>query len=181
MRLRTAVSLSAGVVLSLNPAAFSGGITPGSYNQTVGSLGGTGGHVSIGSATLTVGTDNTNTAYAGSIDGTGGSLVKVGTGTLTLSGNNSFSGGLAVNAGTLAVPSDAAIGSSSNPVTVGPSGTLAYTESASTARTFSLNSGTLAIAAGKTLTFSGATVSGGFLTGPGTFDTTGVTTRFVVG
>ena len=135
----------------------------------------------LGSATLTVGTDNSNTTYVGSITGTGGSLVKVGSGTLTLSGTNTFSGGLAVNAGTVAVPSDAALGSNSHTVAVGPSGTLASTESASTARTFTLNSGTLAIAAGKTLTFSGATVGGGFLTGPGTFDTTGVTTRFAGG
>ena len=54
--------------------------------QTIGSLTGTGGMVSLGSGSLTVGADNTSpAAFQGVISGTG-SLTKTGTGTLTLSG-----------------------------------------------------------------------------------------------
>ena len=70
-----------------------------SFNETIGSLTGAG-VVTLGSGTLTVG-DNTSTAYAGTIIGTGG-LDKVGTGTLTLSGNANL-GGTTIEGGTLAV------------------------------------------------------------------------------
>ena len=77
-----------------------------SFNTQIGSLTGggtTGGNVTLGTATLTVGGNNTSPApYAGSISGTGG-LTKIGTGTLTLAGSNPYSGATAVNAGTLAV------------------------------------------------------------------------------
>lgn len=51
--------------------------------------------------TLTLGEAGSST-FAGTIAGTGGSLVKVGAGTVTLTGVNSLTGGIAVNAGTLA-------------------------------------------------------------------------------
>src|SRR5262245_53079706 len=53
--------------------------------------------------------NGTNLAFAGTISGSGG-LVKEGEGTLTLSGNNSYTGGTLVNEGTLAVGSSAALG-----------------------------------------------------------------------
>ena len=176
----TAVSLIGGG-LQLNPLFTASGVTPGNYNQTIGSLAGSSSTLSLGSATLTVGTDNTSTSYSGTITGGGGSLVKVGTGTLVLGGNNSFGGGLTVTAGTLGVTTDAALGTSANSIALSPFGTLAYTETTSTARTFDLSSGTLAIAAGKTLTFSNATVGNGYLTGPGTFLTSGFRTNFAGG
>jgi uncharacterized delta-60 repeat protein len=58
--------------------------------------------VALGTATLSVGTNNASTTYSGVISGTGG-LTKLGTGTLTLSGANTFSGGTTVSAGTLVV------------------------------------------------------------------------------
>ena len=72
-------------------------------------------------AALTVGGDNTDSTYSGSIqNGTGAvSLTKTGTGTLTLSGTNSYSGATAINGGTLAVN-----GSIASPVTVNSGGTL---------------------------------------------------------
>ncbi len=54
-------------------------------------------------------TNGNNATLAGAISGTGG-LTKVGAGTLTLTGNNSYQGGTALNAGTLAVGSNAALG-----------------------------------------------------------------------
>ena len=70
------------------------------FNQTIGSLAGAG-SVTLGSATLTTGNDNTSTTFAGTMSGVGGGLTKVGAGTLTLSGSSTYSGATAVNAGTL--------------------------------------------------------------------------------
>jgi fibronectin-binding autotransporter adhesin len=52
--------------------------------------------------TLVAGANNTSTTYSGLISGTGGALVKLGSGTLTLSNaSNSFTGGITVKAGTV--------------------------------------------------------------------------------
>jgi YVTN family beta-propeller protein/autotransporter-associated beta strand protein len=71
------------------------------FNQAVGSLAGAGA-VTLGSATLTAGQDNTTTIFAGAISGSGG-LTKTGTGTMTLSGHNLYTGATAIDAGTLSV------------------------------------------------------------------------------
>src|SRR5262245_3675592 len=78
------------------------------FDQTVGSLAGAG-NVTLGSATLTTNGDGSDTTFSGTISGSGG-LVKVGEGTLTLWGNNSYTGGTLVNEGTLAVGSNTALG-----------------------------------------------------------------------
>jgi autotransporter-associated beta strand protein len=56
-----------------------------------------------GSAALTVGANNTTCIFGGVIKNTGGalSLIKTGTGALTLSGANTFTGGLFINSGTV--------------------------------------------------------------------------------
>ena len=75
------------------------------FNTTVGSLtggGATGGNITLGAATLTVGGDNTSpAAYLGVISGSGGGLIKTGTGAQTLSGANTYTGSTTVNGGTL--------------------------------------------------------------------------------
>ena len=58
---------------------------------------------------LAVGNNNANTAYSGTLSGSG-SLAKTGTGTLTLSGTNTFSGGLTVIAGQVTASSTGALG-----------------------------------------------------------------------
>lgn len=104
-------------------------------NETIGSLAGVG-NVDLGAFTLTVGGDNTDTTFSGSISGTGG-LTKVGTGTLTLTAANIYigtinilDGGLIVN-GTLSVNGTAMIGTT---VSIGAgtitSGALTLTSSA---------------------------------------------------
>lgn len=64
------------------------------FNNTIGSLAGggsTGGNVSLGSATLTAGVNNSTTTYAGVISGDGG-ITKAGTGFLALTGSNTYTG-----------------------------------------------------------------------------------------
>jgi outer membrane autotransporter protein len=69
------------------------------FNQSIGSLAGAG-SVTLGSATITTGNDNTSTTFSGVMSGVG-ALDKVGTGTFVLAGNNSYTGGTTISAGTL--------------------------------------------------------------------------------
>jgi outer membrane autotransporter protein len=67
--------------------------------ETIGSLAG-GGNVLLNGHVLRTGNDNTSTTFAGSIDGIG-ALVKIGTGTLRLSGTSTSAGFISVSEGTL--------------------------------------------------------------------------------
>jgi outer membrane autotransporter protein len=95
--------------------------------MTAGSIEGAGSYF-LGSETLTVGSNNLNTTVSGTISdggasgGTGGSLVKVGTGTLTLSGANTYTGLTTISEGAINLT-----GSLLSPVSVEPSGTLGST------------------------------------------------------
>ena len=74
-------------------------------SATFGGLQGTGNLTLPSSFVLTVGNNGTNTTFSGSLSG--GSLSKVGSGTLTLAGANTYTGGTTISAGTLAVGSPA--------------------------------------------------------------------------
>src|SRR5208337_4622589 len=84
------------------------------FNNTIGSLSGTGVVTNNGGspATLTVGGNNTNTTFSGTLtDGTSSlGFTKTGTGTLILGGANTYSGGTIVNNGTLLVNNSQALG-----------------------------------------------------------------------
>lgn len=112
-------------------------------NFTIGSLAGTGSNaqLQIGGKTLIVGGDNRSTTYQGFIfdGGAGGSLTKVGTGTLTLSGTTSFTGTTTISNGGLHVAGEM---NGMASLLVGPAGTLSGTGSI-TAGTVTVN-GTLA-------------------------------------
>jgi autotransporter-associated beta strand protein len=101
-------------------------------NQVIGSLAGAGTVTNAGgaTATLTTGADNTSTAFSGIIQNGASAiaLTKSGTGTLTLSGVNTYTGITTVNAGTLSVTGDI---STSSGVTVNTGGTLNGTGSVS--------------------------------------------------
>jgi autotransporter-associated beta strand protein len=94
---------------------------------TVGSIEGDG-NVFLGANTLKVGSNNLSTEFSGEIQdggqipGTGGSLTKIGTGTLTLSGTNTYTGNTNVRDGVLQVD-----GSINSNTTVRGRGTLAGT------------------------------------------------------
>ncbi|SNT18069.1 MULTISPECIES: autotransporter-associated beta strand repeat-containing protein, partial [unclassified Azospirillum] len=80
-------------------------------NDTIGSLAGAG-TVALGGSLLTFGGDDTSTTFSGTITGaTGGSIKKLGTGTFTLSGTNSYVGGTDLAAGTIVAGTVGALGS----------------------------------------------------------------------
>ena len=97
--------------------ASGGTLDLNSFNQSIGSLAGAGG-VTLGSAILTIGSDNTSTIFSGSMAGTGG-LTKIGAGTFMLTGASTYTGPTNVNAGILSVN-----GSLASTVFVNSGGTL---------------------------------------------------------
>jgi len=100
----SAVTVNLGALLSLN-----------NYSETIGSLAGAG-TVNNGGAsdkTLTAGGDNTSTTFSGTIaDGAVGKLIftKSGTGTLSLSGANTYTGTTTITGGTLQIGDSGASG-----------------------------------------------------------------------
>ncbi len=130
----------------------------GSHAFTLGGLSGSGNinlaDTGLNNVALSVGNNNASTTYSGTLSG-GGSLTKIGTGTLTLStGANTFTGATNVNQGTLAL---------------GPAGSLGDTTI--TVGNGSTNNGTLRINGNYTIGSSSAQVivSGGTnTTGQGT-------------
>jgi autotransporter-associated beta strand protein len=74
----------------------------GLNSVTVGSIEGAGTY-QLGGRQLITGTNDLSTTVSGEITGTGGSLVKTGSGTLTLTGSNSYTGQTIVQNGTLVV------------------------------------------------------------------------------
>ncbi len=83
-------------------------------NETIDALnsGSSTASITLGAGVLTVGANNeASAAFAGVISGTGGSLIKSGTGTQTLSGNDTYTGGTTIIAGTIGIGSDTALGS----------------------------------------------------------------------
>ncbi len=95
--------LQAGVNNALSNATAvtvaSGTYDLNNYSDTIGSLSGSG-SVTLGSGTLTTGASNSTTTFSGVISETG-NLVKTGTGTFTLSGNNTYNGSTTINDGTI--------------------------------------------------------------------------------
>ncbi len=85
----------------------------------IGSIEGNG-RISLGSKRIEVGGSNLDTEFSGAIDGSGGSLRKVGTAMLTLAGDSTFTGGTIVSDGVLRVTNTNGLGLGSGPVTVFP-------------------------------------------------------------
>jgi autotransporter-associated beta strand protein len=117
--------------------------------------------------------------YGGSISGSGG-VNQFGSGVLTLTGNNTFTGGLDITSGTVSVSSAAALGG--GPVLISR-GTLSATGSFSTVRplnlaTYPANYGTVDVATGTSLGWSGNLTGGGKLikTGGGSLVLSGTNT-----
>src|SRR5262249_44162701 len=98
-----------------------GSLLMNDFDDKVGSIEGLGGIKLIDPPTLTVGGNDRSTTFAGVIRGPG-IVVKVGTGTWTLTGDNTYTGGTTVSDGALIVN-----GSIVGPVTVDAGATLGGT------------------------------------------------------
>jgi autotransporter-associated beta strand protein len=113
------VTVASGATLDLN-----------SFSETIGSLSGAGTVTSsvAGALTLTTGGDNTSTLFSGILQNGSGSVAftKTGTGTLTLSGANTYSGLTTVSAGTLDIRNAAALGTTAGGTTVSNGATLQF-------------------------------------------------------
>ena len=95
-------------------------------------------------------------------------LVKTDLGTLVLTGANTYTGGTAINGGTLRIASDANLGAVAGGLDFN-GGTLNTTTNVTTGRTLSLTgAGTLLTNASTTLTLTGTVTGGGKLTKSGT-------------
>ncbi|MDH4872215.1 DUF4347 domain-containing protein, partial [Pseudomonas sp. BN515] len=147
--------------------------------ETIGSLAGTGSVVL--NAALTAGGDNTSTSYAGVISGSGFGITKQGSGTLTLTGNNSYTGATNVSAGGLVLNRVGGALDDNTSVTVASGATLTVAadetiDVLSGAGTVALGSSALTVGInGTSSTFSGAITGSGTLTldGGGTFTLSG--------
>ena len=159
-------------------------------NQTFTSLAGSGGTVALNTNTLTVG-DTNNTTFSGAISdtsaGSPGYLVKQGSGTLVLNGTSTFHGTTTVNAGALAISSDAALGTApaavtANQITLSNAGRLdfpaAFAVNANRGITLGSGGGLLSTGGtGTTPTIAGTISGSGDLIIPsGGFDLTGTNT-----
>ena len=85
-----------------------------SYSPTVGSISGAGIiDAASGTPTLTIGSDNSSKSFTGQIKNTAGSLAitKIGSGALTLSGANTYSGVTTLSSGTININNASALGS----------------------------------------------------------------------
>ena len=178
-------SIAASSGVNLAGAGASLDISGAGGGRTIQDLGGVAGStLLLGSKSLTVGTAN-DTSFAGVIadggydGGRGGSLVKLGSGTLTLTGANTYTGGTTINAGAISISSNANLGAASGGLTFG-GGTLQVATSLTMSRATTLNAGggTFAVATGATLTQNGIISGAGGLTkaGGGTLVLSGTNT-----
>ncbi|MBU3595144.1 autotransporter-associated beta strand repeat-containing protein, partial [Polynucleobacter sp. 86C-FISCH] len=140
--------------ITLNASLVTTNATTGDISL-VGNIAGSNNIALATGRTLTV-NQSGSTAYSGCISGSSAKLVKAGSGTVTLTGTNTYSGSTTVDAGTLQIGNGTANGSIASSSSVVNNGTLAFNRS--DAVTFSQNisgNGSLSKLATNTLTLTG--------------------------
>lgn len=144
------------------------------YGLSMRLLAGSGGEVALGSADLTV-RQADDSLYAGTITGTG-RFLKEGTGTLLLTGTNSYSGGTVIRDGTLAIAADTNLGNAGSAIAFDGSGRLATLADIVSSRSVSLaGTGMIETVAGTNFVLGGSIGGSGNLVkeGWGTLTLTG--------
>jgi autotransporter-associated beta strand protein len=144
-----------------NELTFNGGILQTSTGLTISRavvLNGGGGSIN---------TNGFDSTFSGIFSGTGG-LTKLGAGTLTLSGNNTYDGSTVINAGILSIGANSNLGDAANGLAF-DGGTLLTTAGINSARTVTRNGGGGTVDTnGFDSTFSGVVTGTGKLTKIGT-------------
>ena len=106
-----------------------GRLNLGGFSETINGLSGSGTVDGVsGSPTLTVGDNNATSSFSGTIINTAGNLAlaKTGSGTLSLSGANSYTGGTTVNGGTLSLGTGGSTGVIRGTLTVNTGASVTY-------------------------------------------------------
>ncbi len=157
----SAVTLDSGATLALGAS------------ETIGSLAGAGA-VTLGSYNFGIGFDNTSTTFDGVIEGSGG-VDKRGAGVLTLTGINTFTGSLSVNAGTVALNHSSGAALADTAVVTLAGGTLSLLSATETIGSLWGTSGSTLAIGGNALTVNQSSNAFffGSLTGTGSFTKTG--------
>ena len=148
------LSVSNALALQKSTLNYVGGTVSFGGGLTAFTLGGLAGSQNMGLTNalgaviaLTVGNNNSDTVYSGSLSA-GGSLVKVGSGKLTLAGVNTYAGSTTISNGTVALGCANALGSGTQIILSGGALDLgAYTNSLS-ALSITAAGGTLALGSG---------------------------------
>ena len=162
-----ALANTAALSMSTFDASGAGTLSFGTLTSaTFGGLQGVSGTLALNNTTpapvaLAVGANGNATTFAGALTGSG-SLIKVGSGTLALAGNNSYSGGTQINAGALNLTGTLGGGGA---ITVGAGGTLTEGATGAILGTSSLtyNSASLSTLAGSNSYTNGTTINAGSL------------------
>ena len=137
----------------------------GANTYNIGAIQG-GDSLDFGANTVSVGANNATTSFTGILAGSGGSLTKAGTGTLTISGPNTYTGTTTINAGTLALGANQNLGAIAGAGALSLS-SFTLTTNSSTSTTFSgsiSGTGGLTKAGSSTLTLSGSNTYDGATT-----------------